>query len=182
MCVAMSWVERNTHMQTTKIASGEVLTRWGAATLGLLFSIACSGAAEMSDAEEQSADTSNAAQALRSRRRAPQPQRIAASEVPSSSAGTSSATAATPTYHIDPTTGVLIPAAMDPNVDPNSGVNYNELSNAEVQSGGQCANGRAMSGTCPSYGVQCTYDQDNVTHYCTCLFSNSLGVQGWECR
>ena len=160
-------------MQITNVSGDKGMTTFAVGALALLFSSACGGVdASGTSADTDGAGTSSEGQALRAQRRA----RRAANSAPSAAAPASTG------YSVDPTTGVLIPAPLDPNVDPNSGVNYESLSNAAVDSGGQCVNGRAMSGTCPSYGVQCTYDEANVTHYCTCLFSNALGIQGWECR
>jgi hypothetical protein len=51
-----------------------------------------------------------------------------------------------------------------------------------VVGGSTCPGNQALSGPCPSYGVQCTYTTATGTHYCTCLFSNFQGIQGWDCR
>jgi len=85
-------------------------------------------------------------------------------------------------FGIDPVTGLIIPPPSDPNVDPNSGINYNDLSNAAVDVGGQCPGNSVMTGACPTYGIQCYVQQANATLYCTCLSNNSQGIQGWECR
>ena len=85
-------------------------------------------------------------------------------------------------FGIDPVTGLIIPPPSDPNVDPNSGINYNDLSNVAIDVGGQCPGNSLMTGACPTYGIQCYVQQANATLYCTCLSNNSQGIQGWECR
>ena len=195
MCVALSeavgsvMLDKETAMNTEKNSSSPFLTSIMIGTLASFFAAACGGVDDGA-ASTESADslgTSVEAQALRMRRArhvvsARGTGETAAPAANSASVGSvvtgNSSAAAT----IDPVTGVFIPAPRDPNIDPNSGVNYNELSNVAVDSGGQCANNRKMTGACQSYGVQCVFDADNETHYCTCLISNSLGIQGWECR
>lgn len=51
-------------------------------------------------------------------------------------------------------------------------------------SGGRCPNNAPMpaGGPCGPYGVNCTYDAADGTHYCTCLNSGPTGTQGWTCR
>jgi hypothetical protein len=85
-------------------------------------------------------------------------------------------------FGIDPVTGLIIPPPTDPNVDPNSGINYNDMSNQAVDTGGTCAGNVVQSGPCPTYGIQCTVNTASATLYCTCLSNNSQGIQGWECR
>lgn len=85
-------------------------------------------------------------------------------------------------FGIDPVTGLIIPPPRDPNVDPNSGINYDDMSNQAVDTGGACAENVVQSGPCPSYGIQCTVNTGSSTLYCTCLSNNSRGIQGWECR
>ena len=154
----------HTHRSTI---SRSQLAQVSLSALAMLCLAGCGGADVGSQAgDEAFVDTD--AQALRARRPA--------------SNSTATDTVSSPSYRIDPVTGAFIVHGLDPNVDPNSGVRYNDLSNTSVDNGGPCADNRAMSGSCPSYGVQCVYDEANVTHYCTCLFSNSSGIQGWECR
>ena len=100
----------------------------------------------------------------------------------SSTASSGTAGSGNPSWSIDPVTGVIIVHGVDPNVDPNSGVNYDDLNSASVDSGGSCPGNAAMSGACAHYGVQCTFDDAGVTRYCTCLASGSSGTQAWECR
>lgn len=85
-------------------------------------------------------------------------------------------------FGIDPVTGLIIPPPRDPNVDPNSGINYNDMSNQAIDTGGPCAGNVVQSGPCPTYGIQCTVNTASSTLYCTCLANNSQGIQGWECR
>jgi hypothetical protein len=85
-------------------------------------------------------------------------------------------------FGIDPVTGLIIPPPRDPNVDPNSGINYDDMSNQAVDTGGACAGNVVQSGPCPTYGIQCTVNTASATLYCTCLSNNSQGIQGWECR
>ena len=85
-------------------------------------------------------------------------------------------------FGIDPVTGLIIPPPRDPNVDPNSGIDYDDMSNEAIDTGGPCAGNVVQSGPCPSYGIQCTVNTASSTLYCTCLSNNSQGIQGWECR
>jgi hypothetical protein len=50
--------------------------------------------------------------------------------------------------------------------------------------GGRCPNNRPMptGAPCGPYGISCTYDTTDGTHYCTCLNSGPTGSQGWSCR
>lgn len=56
--------------------------------------------------------------------------------------------------------------------------------NEPFVSGGRCPNNAPMpaGSPCGPYGVNCTYDAADGTHYCTCLNSGPTGTQGWTCR
>jgi hypothetical protein len=156
--------------------------RIGIGALALLCTSACGGADDTMLEGEDAFDATEQ-EALRGRR--VQSPRLPAgvsqgTQTSTGSTGTSTATGAG--WSVDPVTGLIIPPPMDPNVDPNSGVNFNDLSNAAVDTGGQCPNNSLMSGPCPAYGIQCVVQQASVTRYCTCLSVNSQGIQGWECR
>lgn len=162
-------------MQYTNVSSS--LAASSASAFALVCSVACGAATD--DTLEGEELVSAEEQELRRRwRPARQP-------TPIPSADGSSASSTLPgasSWSFDPVTGQITLPAPDPNVDPNSGVNWNDPGNAPVETGGQCPDNREMSGPCPNYGVQCVFEQAEVTRYCTCLASNSEAIQGWKCH
>jgi hypothetical protein len=175
-------------MQFKRYAIATLVAPLGA--LVVFGSVGC-GAADDATQEGDEAFIAAEEQALRGQRRQPrrnqQPSTGQSSTGSASTSGTSAGTGSapssgSPSWSIDPATGAIIVHNVDPNVDPHSGVNYNDLSNAPVETGGRCAGNRAQVGVCPAYGIQCTYEEAGYTRYCTCLHFNSQGIQGWECR
>lgn len=157
------------------------IVRAGIGALALLCAPACGGADDtMLEGEEFEATEQ---ETLRGRRvQSPRLPAHVSQGTQTQASSTSASTATGAGWSVDPVTGLIIPPPMDPNVDPNSGVNYNDLSNAAVDTGGQCENNQLMSGPCPVYGIQCVVQEASATRYCTCLAVNSQGIQGWECR
>lgn len=175
-------------MQTKRLAIVTTqLVPLSVGAFALLFSTACAGADDASP-EGDEAFIASETQELRARRQYRQARQAPAAgsgNVGATASGvvaTSGSASTGASWSIDPVTGAIVLPPMDPNVDPNSGVNFNDLSNAAVDTGGSCANNRRMSGACPSYGVQCVFEEAGVTGYCTCLHFSSQGIQGWECR
>lgn len=174
-------------MRTTARISRLFLGQFCTGALALLSFVGCSGADGGPSAGDE-AVISVGQQDLRGQRQhisrqPPSVSRVVPASNPDPT-GTPATTGnvASSGFSIDPLTGAFVVHVTNPNIDPNSGVNYDDLSNVAVDSGGRCVNNGAMFGSCASYGVQCVYDAANETHYCTCVFNNSMGIQGWECR